>query len=220
MQNRNKKKILIVIALLLLMTVFSAVGFSLAVLTQHTENRANNFTFGNVDIDLKEPEWDKLDPEDKIVYPGRTIVKDPYIENTGGHDLYAYIEVSVPKKTVRTVEIADGKEVIGKAKLQELFSFTPNDGWTCIDKDETSADYVTYLYAYTEKVLAPGESTNTLFDSVTYLNMLEGEIPMGTVLEMPVKAYAIQSGYLNEQGENMEAKMTDAFTKYQSEQAN
>lgn len=219
MQNRNKKRILIVVALLLLLTAFSAVGFSLAVLTQHTEDRANNFTFGNVDIDLKEPEWDKLDPEDKIVYPGRTIVKDPYIENTGAHDLYAYIEVSVPKKTVRTVEIVDGKEVISAATPQELFSFTPNNGWTLI-KTTGSDAYVTYLYAYTAKVLAPGESTNTLFDSVTYLNMLEGEIPMDTVLEMPVNAYAIQSGYLNEQGETIADKMTDAFKKYQSEQAN
>ncbi len=220
MQNRNKKRILIVVALLLLLTAFSAVGFSLAVLTQHTENRANNFTFGNVDIDLKEPEWDKLKPEDKVVYPGRTIVKDPYIENTGAHDLYAYIEVSVPKKTVRTVETnAEGKEVISAAAPRKLFSFELNVGWTCI-KTTDSSDYVTYLYAYTAKVLAPGESTNTLFDSVTYINMLEGEIPMDTVLEMPVNAYAIQSGYLNEQGETIEAKMTDAFMKYQSEQAN
>lgn len=219
MQNRNKKKILIVAAVLLL-AASSAIGVSLAVLTQHTENRANNFTFGSVDIDLKEPEWDKLTPEDKTVYPGRTIVKDPYIENTGAHDLYAYIEVRVPKKTVRTVETnAEGKEVIADAALQELFGFAPNTGWTLIEKAD-SETYTAYLYAYTERVLVPGACTNTLFDSVTYINMLEGEIPMGTVLEMPVNAYAIQSGYLNEEGETIADKMKDAFVKYQSEEAN
>lgn len=218
MQNINKKRMLIIFALSLIIIALAAIGISLAMLTQKTENRANNFTFGNVSIDLTEPEWDELKPEDKIVYPGRTISKDPIIKNTGENDLYAYIEVSVPKKTVRTVKIENGKEVINEAKLQELFSFRANEGWTLISKDDSSNDYATYRYAYTAKILSPGESTNALFDSVTYINMLEGEIPMGTVLDMPINAYAIQSGYLNEQGESIEDKMRDAFNKYTAEQ--
>lgn len=217
MQNINKKRMLIVFALSLIVIALATIGISLAMLTQKTENRVNNFTFGNVSIDLTEPKWDELDPEDKIVYPGRTISKDPIITNTGENDLYAYIEVSVPKKTVRTVKAENGKEVIGEAALQELFSFNAKDGWTLINKDDSS-DYATYRYAYTAKVLSPGESTNALFDSVTYINMLEGEIPMGTVLDMPINAYAIQSGYLNEQGESIEDKMKDAFDKYKAEQ--
>lgn len=214
MQNINKKRILIIFASSLLVIAMIAAGFSLAMLTHNTENRANNFTFGNVNIELTEPEWDELDPEERIVYPGRTVSKDPIITNTGENDLYAYIEVSVPKKTVRTVKIENEKEVIDEAKLQEMFSFSANEGWTLINKDDTSEDYAVYLYAYTKKVLLPDESTNALFDSVTYINMLEGEIPMGTVLEMPIKAYAIQSEYLNEQGDSIKDKMTDAFNKY------
>lgn len=217
MQNINKKRMLIIFALSLIIIALAAIGISLAMLTQKTENRANNFTFGNVSIDLTEPQWDGLDPDDKIVYPGRTIKKDPIITNTGENDLYAYIEVSVPKKTVRTVKIENGKEVIDEAKLQELFSFRANDGWALINKDDSSNDYATYRYAYTSKILSSGESTNALFDSVTYINMLEGEIPMGTVLDMPINAYAIQSGYLNEQGESIEDKMRDAFNKYTAE---
>lgn len=218
MRNINKNKILIIFASSLLVIAMIAAGISLAMLSQNTENRANNFTFGNVSIDLSEPEWDELAPEEKIVYPGRTISKDPIITNTGENDLYAYIEVSVPKKTVRTVKEENGKEVIVEAELLELFSFNANDGWTLITRDDSSEDYTTYLYAYTAEVLSPNKSTNALFDEVTYVNMLEGEIPMGTVLEMPIKAYAIQSEYLNEQGDSIEDKMTDAFNKYKDEE--
>lgn len=218
MRNINKNKIFIIFASSLLVIAMIAAGISLAMLSQNTENRANNFTFGNVSIDLSEPEWDELAPEERIVYPGRTISKDPIITNTGENDLYAYIEVSVPKKTVRTVKEENGKEVIVEAELLELFSFNANDGWTLINRDDSSEDYTTYLYAYTAEVLSPNKSTNALFDEVTYVNMLEGEIPMGTVLEMPINAYAIQSEYLNEQGDSIEDKMTDAFNKYKDEE--
>lgn len=218
MRNINKNKIFIIFASSLLVIAMIAAGISLAMLSQNTENRANNFTFGNVSIDLSEPEWDELAPEERIVYPGRTISKDPIITNTGENDLYAYIEVSVPKKTVRTVKEENGREVIVEAELLELFSFNANDGWTLITRDDSSEDYTTYLYAYTAEVLSPNKSTNALFDEVTYVNMLEGEIPMGTVLEMPINAYAIQSEYLNEQGDSIEDKMTDAFNKYKDEE--
>lgn len=218
MRNINKNKILIIFASSLLVIAMIAAGISLAMLSQNTENRANNFTFGNVSIALSEPEWDELAPEERIVYPGRTISKDPIITNTGENDLYAYIEVSVPKKTVRTVKEENGKEAIVEAELLELFRFNANDGWTLITRDDSSEDYTTYLYAYTAEVLSPNESTNALFDEVTYVNMLEGEIPMGTVLEMPINAYAIQSEYLNEQGDSIEDKMTDAFNKYKDEE--
>lgn len=218
MRNINKNKIFIIFASSLLVIAMIAAGISLAMLSQNTENRANNFTFGNVSIDLSEPEWDELAPEERIVYPGRTISKDPIITNTGENDLYAYIEVSVPKKTVRTVKEENGKEAIVEAELLELFSFNTNDGWTLITRDDSSEDYTTYLYAYTAEVLSPNKSTNALFDEVTYVNMLEGEIPMGTVLEMPINAYAIQSEYLNEQGDSIKDKMTDAFNKYKDEE--
>lgn len=215
MQNVNRKRIIIIAAVSCLMIVMAVLGTSLAVLTSKTEQRANNFTFGNVKIDLKEPEWDDLTPEEKIVYPGKSVKKDPQIENTGNNDLYAYIEVSVPKAAVRTV--ADDGTTINAAQPQELFSFTPNSGWTLIDTNDTADDYCVKLYAYTAKVLKPGETTGKLFDNVTYLNILEGELSKGTVLEMPINAYAIQSDYLNETGSNMEEKMKNAFEKYNAE---
>lgn len=217
MQNINKKKTLIISAVSLLTIALIAIGISLALMTQIPEMRANNFTFGNVSIDLSEPDWEELEPEDKIVYPGRVISKDPIITNTGENDLYAYIEVSVPKEMVRTVSTENGEEIIDEAKLQELFSFEANEGWTLINWDNSSDDYNVYLYAYTEKVLLPGETTTALFNSVTYINMLEGEISMDTVLEMPIKAYAIQSEYLSESSGTIAERMADAFNKYMAD---
>lgn len=219
MQNIKKKRIVISI-IFGLMIVMIALGITSAVLTRNVENRANNFTFGNVTIELKEPEWEKLNPDDKIVYPNRTVKKDPIVENTSENDLYAYIEVKIPRGNVKTVSSGDdGSEIINDAKWQDLMTFNVNDGWTLIEDIKPSGEdkYHTCLYAYTEKVLSPGETTKALFDEVTYINMLEGEIEKGTVIDMPVAAYAIQSEYLNEIGSNIEEKMKDAFNKYKTQ---
>lgn len=213
MQNVIKKRIIIIAAVSCLMIVMAVLGVSLAMLTQKTEQRANNFTFGNVKIKLEETEWDQLTPEDKTVYPGRTVKKDPKITNTGNNDLYAYIEVNIPKANVRTV--SEDNQII-EAQPQKLFSFAVNPGWELIDEVD-GTDYCVQLYAYTAGVLKPGSSTGTLFDNVTYLNILEGELEKGTVIEMPISAYAIQSDYLNETGSDLKEKMIDAFNKYEAE---
>ncbi len=213
MQSACKKKISIIAAVICLMIVMAVLGVSLAMLTHKTEQRANNFTFGNVKIKLEETEWDKLTSEDKTVYPGRTVKKDPKVTNTGNNDLYAYIEVNIPKADVRTVS-EDNQ--ISEAQPQKLFSFAVNPGWELI-KEADSTDYCVQLYAYTAEILKPGSSTGTLFDEVVYLNILEGELEKGTVIEMPISAYAIQSDYLNEAGSDLKAKMIDAFEKYEAE---
>lgn len=195
----------------------AAAGISLATLTADTEKRANVFTFGNVDIELEETKWDDLDSQDKVVYPGKTITKDPKVKNTGKNDLYAYIEVKVPKKEVRTVNTENGEDTIQDAALQELFSYDVRSDWTEIDRDESGAEYNVYLYAYTKEVLGQESVTSPLFEEVKYIDILEGEIEMNTVIEMPITAYAIQAEYLNENGADTAKKMKDAFNKYKSE---
>lgn len=217
MKNIKKKRIITMIVLGLLI-IMAAVGITLAVLKKNSEQRANNFTFGNVKIELREPEWEELDPKDKIVYPGRTVKKDPFITNTGGKALYAYIEVKIPRAWVRTVS-EDGSTIY-PAAWQNLFEFEHDSSWTCIS-EEISADnaYTVQLYAFTKEdgVLEPGEWTTELFQEVTYANVLEGEIEKNTVLEMPIAAYAIQAEKLNESGATTEEKMRDAFAKYRTE---
>ena len=81
----------------------AALGITQALLVKNTEQRANNFTFGNIKIDMTEPEWEKLTPDKKVVYPDRVVKKDPQVQNTGNTALYAYIEVKTPRALVRTV---------------------------------------------------------------------------------------------------------------------
>ncbi len=215
-QNIKKKSAVIFAVTVCLLFLAATAGVSLAILMTNTEERANAFTFGNVTIDLLEPEWDGLDPEDKVVYPDKTVPKDPQVKNTGKNALYAYIEVKVPKREVRTV-VTDGehKDTVQDADMHELFSFEPSADWTLI-RSASDDTYNVYLYAYTKEILLPGSTTSPLFGEVKYINMLEGEIGMNTVIEMPITAYAIQSEYLNESENDIAKKMRDAFDEYES----
>lgn len=184
-------------------------GITLAVMTKNTEKRANNFTFGNVSIELTETEWDKLTSGDKIVYSNKVISKNPVVTNTGNSNLYAYIEVKVPMATVKTV---NEDETINDAKLQNLLTYEiDKNNWTLINED-TSKDnaYSLYIYVY-NKVLSPNESSQVLFNEITYINMLEGELKEDATIEMPITAYAIQSDCLSSD-DNFKSKET--FDKY------
>lgn len=201
-QNINSKKNIFISLVSVIMIAVISTGITLALLSKDTEKRANNFTFGNISIELTEDEWDKLKPEDKIIYPEKELPKNPVITNIGVNDLYAYMEVKVPRAKVRTV--SDG-EVIQEAEVQDLFTFEINEGWTRIDKNQND-EYSVYLYVY-DKSLSPNDKTKSLFDSIKFINIVEGELEMNTVIEMPVTAYAVQSEYCN-------GEFKDIFDKY------
>lgn len=212
---KHKKRNVFVIVLVLLLLVSASLGVSFAYLTRSLESRGNNFTFSNVSIDLIEEKWDSLTPEDKVVYPNKSVVKDPKVKNTGENDLYVYIEVKVPRGNIKTV---NPDETVNDALWTNLLTFDVNSGWELIEKSVSDdGAYENRLYAYTDSVLKPNEVTNTLFDKVTFVNMLEGEIEKGSEFEMPVAAYAIQSDYLDEQGDTVKDKMASAFEKYKAE---
>ena len=48
-----------------------------------------------------------------------------------------------------------------------------------------------YTYAYNH-ILKPGTKTTTLFDTVTFANIIEGQLDAQQI-DMPVRAYAIQA---------------------------
>lgn len=66
--------------------------------------------------------------------------------------------------------------------------------------------YRTYIFGY-NTVLKPEDDktteyvdescTTTIFDTVTFLNIVEGQITSGTQLDIKVDAYAIQADYIN-----------------------
>ena len=75
-----------------------------------------------------------------------------------------------------------------------------NSGWVKIEDAEMTTDGTVtahrYVYAYGTstacKALKHGETTPALFDSITLVNAIEGQIDNAT-LNMPVKSYAIQT---------------------------
>lgn len=168
-----------------------------------TQEKTNTLTVGSVKTDLEEPEWEDVPSDEKTdITPNQTIKKDPRITNTGANDAYAFLEIQVPVKKIITVG-PDGKKL--PAADTELFAYKVNDGWVQVrSSDITTSGKVTarsYVYAYGTKtqctVLKKGETTTPLFDSVTLVNAIEGQIDEET-LNIPVKSYAIQAEHIGE----------------------
>lgn len=187
MKKLNLRKVAIAGALIAILAVGSAVAFF-----TDRDNKVNQFTVGNISIQLQEPNWNA--DNGKNLTPNKTIKKDPQITNDGPNDAFVFLQVKVPVANVKTAA-ADGS--LQQAKSQALFAYTVNENWTEVSK-KSSADSTTYVYAYvgadgTMKTLAPGKTTNALFDSVTFLNLVEAQIDEGTKISVDVDAYGIQT---------------------------
>lgn len=168
MKKLNLRKVAIAGALIAILAVGSAVAFF-----TDRDNKVNQFTVGNISIQLQEPNWNA--DNGKNLTPNKTIKKDPQITNDGPNDAFVFLQVKVPVEDVKTAA-ADGS--LQAAKSQDLFTYTVNDSWVEVSR-KSSADSTTYIYAYVGndgamKTLAPGKTTNSLFDSVTFLNLQEG----------------------------------------------
>ena len=212
MSIKNKKRKFTIPVLLMLIVVFAAIGATLSLLVHTPVQKVNIFTFSDVSIRVAEDQWDALDnvPYSKTLYPGRTVSKDPCIENTGSHELYVYLEVTVPKRSVRVV---DEHEIIHDAENIALFSYTPNESeWFELSRTD-DPEKITRLYAY-KQTLAGGSRTVPLFTSVTFANIVEGELAMDTQLKIDMSAYAIQKDSLEVQGATDQEKAANAFEQY------
>lgn len=202
---KNKTK-----AILCTAAIAGVVGVSgiFAYLTD-MDTKSNNFTIGHVDIELQEPEWDKATDENgnKIpdyaenIVPNATITKDPKVKNVGKNDAYIYLKVTVPAKSVVTAG-ADGTLINeGRPQDTQLFTYSKNANWTEItpraeNRNATTNEIesYTYVYYYYEKV-APNDTTDTLFDRVTFANVVEKPID-SSEHQIDIEAYAIQADNL------------------------
>ena len=186
----NSKNIVICIAVVLMLIIGSALAYF-----TDADSETNSFTVGNISLDLTEPSWN---PEKgKNITPSQTIVKDPQITNDGANDAFVFISVEVPMATVKTAN-ADG--TANAAALKELFSYDVNDSWAMVKKT-TETSSVTYVYAYVGadgnmKALKPGSTTQPAFDSVTFVNAIEGQLDNKT-LTIDVSSMGIQANDLN-----------------------
>ena len=205
--KKNTVKIMTLAGILCL----ASVGGVSAYLTDY-EKVSNEFTVGKVDIELKEPEWKP--EENKKIEPSKVIHKDPQITNTGTNDAFVYMEVSIPMANVEAA--AENGERLGK-KVQELFSFEAKDNWMQMSVQNTESRR-TYTYAYT-KILKPQETSEALFDTVKFLNLIEGQLD-GQTFEIPVRAYAIQTSYTGGSSDNLSEQIKAAYEKYVNQNKN
>lgn len=181
------------------------VGGTMAYLTDY-DSTVNEFTVGKVDIELKEPNWK---PEDNTqIEPTEVINKDPQVKNIGVNDAFVYLEVSIPTANVITAQ-ADGTRV--DKKNTELFSFTKKADWTQIDA-RTVDGYRVYTFCY-NKILKKDQTTSTLFDTVTFANIVEGQLELQK-LDIPVRAYAIQTVNTGGDSGSIPKQAEVAFAKY------
>ena len=201
MKNRKMVKGIALAA----MVAALAAGGTAAYLTDF-ESATNSFTVGKVDIELDEPNW-KPDENTKLV-PTQVIRKDPFVKNLGVNDAFVYLEVSVPVRKVITAAQDGTRNALART---ELFSYAKNKDWTQLERKEVGQNMV-YTYTYNH-ILKPGEKTTTLFDTITFANIIEGQLDTQQ-LDMPVRAYAIQSTNTGEGKTTVLEQATAAYQKY------
>lgn len=193
---------ILLIALCGVLAAGKVVGLS-AYFTDNDTAR-NTFTVGKVTIDVSEPSWT---PDPDNITPNQSFQKDPTILNTGDNDAFVFMQVEVPCANVVTAN-ADGTR--NPQALTDFFSYEVNSGWTLMHTEDVSEKTPSgtqviahrYQYAYGSETactaLKPDEKT-TLFDTVKYANLVEGQLEDQTV-HMDIKAYAIQTTDLGDNG--------------------
>ena len=205
--KNNMKKILLLTGVLCL----ASVGGVSAYLTDF-DHVSNQFTVGKVDVKLTEDNWK---PDDnKKMEPGKVISKDPKIKNTGINDTFAYLEVSIPMANVMAA--ADNGSRL-EQREQELFLFESKNSWTKLSARKVGSNQV-YVFAY-NKILKPQETTESLFDTVKFLNIIEGQLD-GQQLEIPIRAYAIQTSYTGGDAASVVEQARNAYQKYVNQNKN
>jgi hypothetical protein len=225
---RGPHRLRLLVPLLVVASILVGTTTAATLYQAPTESRANVFTVGKVLLTLTEPDFPRLEPDKLILWPNREIAKNPTIKNTGESDAYIFMVVEMPLANVRTVTpgVLPAADTVNAAALQPLFMLyngaTPgvHSDWYLISNTSTS-DVQTLVYGFrgavTGKpngVTSPGWNLTVPFTKVKMINILEGEIPKGTQIDMPVSAVAIQSGFLGESGTTIEQKLTSAWTIY------
>lgn len=168
--NKKRKIALITTALALLAVI--TIGGTLAVFSDRGET-TNVVTFGQVDIDLTEPNFKALTENTYSmdnVYPGQTIKKDPTI-TVKSSSSEAYIRAKITFSNQLTQE--------EQTKLEDSFSI--KTGWA------KSTDG----YYYYKNIVDPGQVI-VLFDSITIPSDWDDDSADKT-FEIDVVAEAIQA---------------------------
>ena len=166
---RAKSKLLLFALVAILLTVLTQP--SLAYYT--TIGKATNVvTSGDIQLMIHEKTADGSDFPSEGVYiiPGDIVSKQVSVENVCGHPFYLRVKV---------VSGSD-KETLTPEDCLKMDIDTVN--WTCVDG-----------YYYYNRILQPGEITETLFTQVEIVGSKVDQTHGGSTLSLTVNAYAVQS---------------------------
>ncbi len=136
-----KKKFLIIASALILVIGFT-VGGTLAWLKATTPSIENTFTYGKIEIELKES--DNLDLK---MIPGNTITKDPKITVKAGSEscwLFVKIDESNNLRSVLDYSVATGWELVpgtDNVYYREVSSPTDDQAFSVLAGDQVSVPY-------------------------------------------------------------------------------
>lgn len=163
-----------------------------------SDSASNEFTVGKISLDLTEPNWNPDNGKD--ITPNKEISKDPTVTNDGVNSEFVFLTVSVPYENIIT---ANDDGTINTATDTELYSYTVNNGWTEIGtaKKDEAKKTITHTYVYGDAnactELAKGVATPTLFDSVKFVNAVEGQGLETSTYNIDINAYGIQTTDIN-----------------------
>lgn len=185
---KEKRTFLLLIAATIIILSGISAGVASAYLSAQTEALRNVITTGAIDIELTEDSWNPASNQELV--PGSVFAKDPVIRNTGKNAAHVFLEIKVPMQNVAAVG-EDGRKLT--PKKQELFAFQADTkNWSLVSHYE-EAEWAVYVYGF-EQILYPGQRTGALFESVSVLNYLEGELDPEEAFSIDVTAKAIQNG--------------------------
>ena len=182
----NMKKKLVAGGLVAALAATAIGGATLAYFTDD-DSATNNFTVGNVTIDLTEPKWDetgKVEAED--AYPGEALAKDPTVENTGANPAFVAVKVDWP--------VVDGIDTAVSTRYQYVDGYNTTD-WTKVKDviDENNKKVVSSIYLY-NAYLDTGATTAPVFDQIVVSKDFTNENAGGEAgHNVVVTAYALQA---------------------------
>lgn len=138
------------------------------------------------------------------MYAGKVINKNPAIKNNSKNDAYLRMTVKIPVANVVTADVYGNILNNGQAVETELFDYQLNydSGMRLLSPYPTiEPGYHIYEYIYTgggqdEIPLPAGQDISPLFDTVTFANVVGGQIDEHTEF-IYVDFKAIQSGGFN-----------------------
>ena len=166
----------------------------------------NTFAVGKVEVTPNEPDWT---PPENIV-PNQEFDKNPEVTNSGKNNAYIFLQVKIPKARVAYADADGTKHNENKSESVALFDCanggtpgfnTTNWAELTSEKDETE-EYVTRTFVYgtssAAKALTPGAKTESLFTTIKFKNVLEGQ-NIEDKLNVDVTTFAIQTDYLGDE---------------------